>query len=476
METIELIDLVDGQAKRVEVAAGLITAVSPIENTDQPVFHAAFVDNHCHILPTGLDLAKLHLGSADTHDEVLELLAERHLAQPDGWLLAVHYDQNRYQGVHLTRHDLDRISGDRPILLRHVNGHAGVANSAALGLVGVSAETPDPSGGQYRRDSSGAPDGVLLERTLEIVSEAAPSPTLEEMVAAIKLASAEMRRVGIFAAADMMTGRFHLERELEAYRIAALDGNFHYSLYLQWSTVFGKRALDSGRLNELADALRQTGMAQISGIKIFADGAIASATAAIYGAYENSPSRDWSGQLIYSPERLKEMISVAANAGYAVAVHAIGDYAVDLVLDGFEMTPDPSRHRLEHAMLLSDEQIQRIALVGCRVTMQPEFLHRFGHAYQRQLGAARAANLKRCRSLLDAGVPLSFSSDRPIVAGDPRDGIRTAVNRPGFSPEERISLEEAVRLYTADAADVLGISSRFGKILPGHPAPLPYSE
>lgn len=473
MKTIELIDLVDGQAKRVEIAAGIITAVSTVEKAGQPIYHAAFVDNHCHILPTGLDLAKLHLGSTESHGEILDLLEERHRAQPDGWLMAVHYDQNRYQGIHLTRRDLDRISSTRPILLRHVNGHAGVANSAALRLAGVSADTPDPSGGQYRRDESGSPDGVLLERTLEIVSEAAPAPTLDEMVAAIKLASSEMRRVGIYAAADMMTGRFNLERELEAYRLAALETEFHYSLYLQWSTVFGRRAIDPIRLEELKQALRLTGNAQIAGIKIFADGAIASATAAIYGAYENSEPAEWSGQLIYSPERLMEMITTAAAADYAVAVHAIGDYAVDLVLAGFEATSQPSRHRLEHAMLLSDAQIDRIARIGCHVTMQPEFLHRFGHAYHRQLGPERASNLKRCRSLLDAGVPLSFSSDRPIVAGDPREGIRTAVNRPGFSPTERVTLPEALRMYTADAADVLAIGDRFGRIAPGHPAPLP---
>jgi predicted amidohydrolase YtcJ len=473
METIELFDIVDRQAKRVQIADGRISTVEVISKEGLPSFHAAFVDNHCHILPTGLDLAKLHLGSADSHQQVFDLLTERHRVQPEGWLLAVHYDQNRYQGVHLTRHDLDRISSTRPILLRHVNGHAGVANSVALQIAGVSADTPDPSGGQYRRDETGAPDGVLLERTLEIVSEAAPAPSLDKMVSAIRLASDEMRRVGIYAAADMMTGRFNLERELEAYRLAALESNFHYSLYLQWGTVFGRRAMDPARLEEFKQALRLTGNAQIAGIKIFADGAIASATAAIYGAYENAAPAECSGQLIYSPERLMEMITTAAAADYAVAVHAIGDYAVDLVLDGFEATSQPSRHRLEHAMLLSDDQIDRIARVGCHVTMQPEFLHRFGHAYHRQLGAEPASNLKRFRSLLDAGVPLSFSSDRPIVAGDPRDGIRTAVNRPGFSPTERVTLPEALRMYTADASDVLGIGERFGRIAPGHPAPLP---
>jgi len=155
-----------------------------------------------------------------------------------------------------------------------------------------------------------------------------------------------------------------------------------------------------------------------------------------------------SGQLIYSPTRLREMVQTAHRAGFRVATHSIGDYATDLVMDAYEATGEPSRHRIEHAMLLSDAQIERLAGLGCAVTFQPEFLIRFGHSYRRQLGPERMARLKRARSLLDAGIPLSFSSDRPIVPGDPKDGIRAAVHRPeGFDPAENITLPEAFRAY-----------------------------
>ncbi|RYE81136.1 MAG: amidohydrolase, partial [Myxococcales bacterium] len=399
----------------------------------------AFVDNHCHILPTGLDLLKLHLGPASTKEEVLDLVRDRHRETPEGWLHAVHYDQNRY-GAHLTRHDLDAISDARPILLRHVNGHASVANTAALRAAGVDRDTPDPTGGEYLRDADGTPNGVLLEDAHDHVSNAAPGPNLEEMVEAILRAGASMRALGIDCATDMMTGRFDLPMELEAYRIAAERGcEIDLRLCLQWRPTLGPRAIP----RETLESYLRSQNPKIIGVKLFADGAFGSATAAIYGEYSGAEpvgkpytSRatptgkpGTSGQLIYRPEKLTEMVQIAADAGFPVAIHAIGDYAVDLVLDAFEATPNPAMHRLEHAMILSDAQIERIARVGCPVTMQPEFLIKLGHVYRRQLGDERTYRLKRARSLLDAGIPLSFSSDRPIVAGDPRDGIRAAVNR-----------------------------------------------
>ena len=202
----------------------------------------AFVDSHCHILPTGLDLLKLHLGPAATRDEVLDLVRERHREAPEGWLHAVHYDQNKY-GAHLTRHDLDTVSSERPILLRHVNGHASVANTAALRAAGVDASTPDPAGGEYLRDAEG-PNGVLLEDAHEFVTSAAPAPDLEEMVAAILRAGASMRALGIDCATDMMTGRWDLPMELEAYRLAAERGcAVDLRLCLQWRPFLGPKAM-----------------------------------------------------------------------------------------------------------------------------------------------------------------------------------------------------------------------------------------
>ncbi|CAN5363643.1 amidohydrolase [soil metagenome] len=438
----------------------------------------SYIDSHCHILPTGLDLQKLDLSPAISHQDVLGLLRQRHKDQPEGWLLAVQYDQTKYEGgVHIIADQLNTISTDRPILLRHSSGHASVANTAALRLAGVDETTPDPSGGHYGRDAAGRLDGTLFEAAHEHVTHAVPTPTVEEMTDAILRAGEKMADLGIACASDMMTGRFDLHRELEAYRRAADSGcRISMRLYLQWSAVFGARAKPFD--------LTQDERLKISGIKIFSDGAIGSATAAIYGRYSGEtpngvvlsrravdidhPTREVSGQLMYEPEKLRQMIVTASDAGHQVSVHAIGDYAADLVMDGFQATGDAKRHRLEHAMILSDEQIERLASLGSYLTFQPEFLMKFGHSYRRQLGPERAATLKRTRSVLNAGIPLSFSSDRPIVSGNPRDGIVTAINRPeGFDEHESCSLKEAIRAYTSEGAKVNGDGESMGSLKPG---------
>jgi predicted amidohydrolase YtcJ len=295
-----------------------------------------------------------------------------------------------------------------------------------------------------------------------------------------------MRALGITCASDMMTGRFDLLRELEAYRLAASRGcKIRTRLYMQWSPVFGPKAVDRRELDARISALDPT-TCRVAGAKIFADGAIGSATAAIYGRYSGEPAQgpvlsrhmrstagsapegvETDGQLIYSPDRLKKMVRVAHDAGYPIAIHSIGDYSTDLVMAAFEAVGDASRHRVEHAMLLSDAQIVRMAELRCFCTMQPEFLLRFGHAYLRQLGPEKRFRLKRARSVIDAGIPLSFNSDRPIVDGDPWDGILTAERRPeGFDQAENVTRLEALRAYTVEGARVNG-DKDMGELRPG---------
>ena len=328
-------------------------------------------------------------------------------------------------------------------------------------------------GGAFGRDADGTLNGLLLEAAHERVWDAVPNPSVSEMADAIMAAGESMAGYGISVACDMQTGRPDLLAELDAYRIALERGcPVDLRLMLQWRAVFGPRA-DQEVIAERVAAFEATGRGRVLGIKIFADGAIGSLTAAIYGAYEGHLAQHgtWSGQLMYPPERFNQMVQTAHDAGYPVAVHAIGDYAADLVMDAFAATDEPSRHRIEHIMLMSDSQLDRLAALGCHATMQPEFLHRFGHAYRRNLGPSRTAKLKRFRSALDRGIPLSFSSDRPIVPGNPRDAIRTASQRPeGFAPAESITLTEAIAAHTETAAACMQDDSRFGTLAPGSDA------
>jgi predicted amidohydrolase YtcJ len=282
------------------------------------------------------------------------------------------------------------------------------------------------------------------------------------MVEAILAAGKSMHAYGIACAHDMMTGGTDLDLELETYQLAAERGNpIDVRLYVQWSDALGRGARHAERLKVMRTRPEGSRSPIVAGVKIFADGAIGSATAAIYGGYgeEGSSSRQVSsqvsGQLMYPPERLTTMVREAHHEGWSVATHAIGDYAADLVMNAYEATPEPSRHRIEHAMMLSDGQIERLARLGVAVSMQPEFLVRFGHTYRLQLGERRASLLNRAQSLTAAGVSVSFSSDRPIVSGDPWLGIQSSVRRPeGFDPSENVTPQTALAGYLDRAASI----------------------
>lgn len=434
----------------------------------------AFVDSHCHILPTGLDLAKLHLGACFSHDEVLDAVRERDRELPEGeWLLAVHYDQTRYpEAAHMNGAQIDAAVSARPVVLRHSNGHAGVANAAALRAAGIDASTPDPKGGTFVRDASGQPTGLLLETALEQVMDAAPKPDLDRMAQAIIAAGEKMSELGISCASDMMTGFLDLEAELEAYRIALERGcPIDIRLYLQWTPVLGPRGIDREKLEAFNRNAAPSGTkrgGRIAGVKLFADGAISSATAAIHGTFLSTGE---SGMLIYSPEKLAERVRLAHEAGYPVAIHSIGDRSTDHVMDAIEGTGEAARHRIEHVMFLNDAQIARLAELGCTVTLQPEFLPRLGHAYRKQLPEEVYRSLERVRSVHEAGIPYALNSDRPVVPGDPWDGILAAARRPdGFDPSESLDRRDAIRAYTEGGSAANGDSRRMGVLEPGSAA------
>jgi predicted amidohydrolase YtcJ len=471
-----------GERQEMLVENGLvITRSASVEAPGVPIIdHAGktlippFIDSHCHILPTGLDLLSLNLGQMDSIQEVLDAVRDERARTGPGWLIAVHYDQNRY-GRHVTLAELDAVSDGEPTFLRHVSGHSALVNSSALQLAGIDHDTKDPEGGSFERGRDGRLTGVLLEHAMDKVMGQIPRPTVEQMAQAILAAGESMRSYGIACASDMHTGFIDLEEELDAYRIAAERGcKINTRLYLRWSKVFGPRAMPPELLQEkLGDLEKTNGRVRVAGIKIFADGAIGSGTAAIYGTYAGKPEspKGYSGQMIYTSEKLDQMVKIATEAGYQVSVHSIGDYSTDRVMDAFEKSGAPQRHRIEHAMLLSDAQIERMAKLNCFINMQPEFLVRFGQTYKNQLGQERAARIKRMRSVLDAGLRLSLSSDRPIVTGDPKIGIALATNRPeGFDPTESITFQEALRGYTVEAAAANGDTETAGTFDPGAPA------
>lgn len=426
-----------------------------------------FIDSHCHVIPAGLDLLKLNLGECSSKEEVLAAVREwLPKVAPGQWLHATQYDQNKWGG-HITRFELDEVSGGVPILLHHSNYHASVVNTAGLRAAGVADDVEDPAGGEYERNESGELTGVLLEKAHEAVITKIPEPGLEEMVEAIMRAGESMAEFGITSATDMMTGRWDLAKELTAYRIASERGcKVRLRMYLQWREVLGDRGIDPAELKELMGAM-DDGVCKVLGLKVFADGAIGSATAAIHGKFVTTGRN---GRLIYSETELHRIVAMIDAAGWSCSLHTIGDRSTDLVMDAFEKTTDPARHRIEHVTILSDGQVERLARLGSHVTLQPEFLYRFAKSYKSQLEPEYWPMMKRARSLIDGGLSMSFSSDRPIVVGDPWVGIYSSHCRPeGYGDVEATTIAEGVDLYTRGGAvanfdgDWLGrIESGFG--------------
>jgi predicted amidohydrolase YtcJ len=458
----------------IETDSKRIVRVSAAERVERQVL-PAFVDNHMHIIPAGLDLLKPSLYGMTSRNEVFErLLAELPLVPQGGWLVAVQYDQNRFEDQsHITREELDKISAIVPIVLRHASNHASVSNTAALELAGVGPDKENPKGGVYERDEAGNLTGLALEAAHDEMMGALPAPTHEELISAILAAGESMRKMGIVCAADLMTGRFGLANELAAYRAAAEQGcAVRLRLYVQYGSIYGRHGMPADDFLDWKQALDSDAV-RISGVKLFADGAIGAQTAAIYGAYAGKAlfgEKKTSGICIYPPAELARRVQKAAGDGYQVAVHAIGDYAVDLVMDAMEEADFGVKHRIEHAMLLSNEQIERMQKLGIHCTMQPEFLSHFGAMYRKALGDKRGSSLKRFRSVAEAGIPLSLSSDRPIVTGNPALTFRNATDRPeGFSQDENLEPAEALRSMTQRAWQALG-EDRRGAIAEGQTA------
>ena len=391
----------------------------------------AFNDAHCHILSTGLDLTKVNLRDCRSFAEIqAKLQSWGEEKKNEGWILGVGYDHNLLPNAcHISRYDLDKVAPGRPILLRHSSGHCAVANSKALDLSGVTGQTPEPMGGLILRDEGGKPTGVLLElKAIELVEKNIPRPTLDEMTSAILKATDRMARRGILSASDAWTGKLSgLEAEWQAYAKALERGApVRVTLMPEY-----KQVTDAGWLNR--DAVIPPAHhpnLRLGAIKLFLDGAITPRTAALKEPYEDGSVTP---VMAYPSEEFMGMVIPAHLGGWQLAVHAIGDKAVELVIQAYSraqgvMSRANARHRIEHCTVVSDGMIKQMAQLGIVVVTQPEFIHYWDHGIISALGERS----KRCmpfRSWVEAGVAVGFGSDQPVVPGDPVIGWREAVTR-----------------------------------------------
>lgn len=431
-------------------------------------------DAHGHLYGLGLSLDTVSLVGSSTYDEVIERMKPRAAtAQPGEWILGRGWDQNRWPDKQFpTATPLDAAIPDHPVWLRRVDGHAGVANSAAMKAAGVTAATQDPEGGRIMRDANGNPTGVFVDAAQSLIDRAVPE------------ASFELRKRRIAAAAQKIasTGLTEMhDAGAEASTIKAIqelidEKRFPIRVYLMLT--------DDATL--LADWFKRGPLIAygnhltIRAVKMYADGALGSRGAALLAPYADDPGN--SGLLVSREEHMREVAKRAKAAGFQANTHAIGDRGVRNVIDAYEeagATP-ADRFRIEHFQVVAPADFARVAKDGIIASMQPTHATSDMYWAEDRVGPERIKGAYAWRTVLDSGARLALGSDFPVEAVNPFFGIHAAVTRQdqkswpagGWYPAQKLTLAEAIRGFTAGAAYAAFEETTRGTIEPGKLADL----
>jgi predicted amidohydrolase YtcJ len=403
-------------------------------------------DHHLHPFGYASLVNGLELMNAVDLDEVMRLVVS-HGERVEGPIVGQRLNDEGVKELRLpTAAELDDVVGDRPVLLYRYCGHIAVANSAALRLAGIDADTPDPEGGGFDREASGRPNGILRETAVTPVSKALEPHTPPLSDIEIISALAGLRRLGIGSITGMISVSdavwCAVDDEVETLTRLGPDLPIDIDVLLIASTPEDLRAAKE-RIDRAEGAIR------FVGYKDFIDGSLGGHTAAMYEPFADQPTTR--GTERYRHDHMVEMGRTSLAMGGSVAIHAIGDRANDLVLDVHEeliaQGADPARLRVEHASILTSETIDRMARLGVTASVQPAFLASEETWLEKRLGPDRMDRAYPFRSLLEAGVPLLGGSDSPVELPDPATGIKAAVDRHGINPGEALSREQAEALF-----------------------------
>ena len=452
--------------------------------TVTPGFH----DAHNHMIGFGLTLTEADL-RVTSLDELYARVEARAGTTPEGaWVVGSGYDQTK-TGGHPHRDVLDRIAPGRRVWLKHTSGHMCVVNSLVLADLGIDATAPPVDGGRVTADETGRPTGLMEERAQELVGVLTRPYPLATLADAVARAGEQYLKEGITSVTEAGIGGGwigHSPVELGAYQTAREQGRLAVRVELMVaSDALHKVGAHRGDGIELGlDLGLRTGFGddwlRLGPMKIFTDGSLIGRTAAMSDPYEGQPGN--SGYLQADAAQLTATIVAAHRAGWRVAAHAIGDRAIDLALDAFAAAAaghprTNPRHRIEHFAASRPDQVISAAERGVVAVPQGRFATEFGDAMMAAVGPGRQSWLYRQRSLLDAGMVLPGSSDRPVAAGAPLLGIHDMVNRraasgASFNAGEAVTAAEALRAYTYGSAYASGQETVKGSVAPGKLADL----
>lgn len=436
-----------------------------------------FVESHCHPSMAGLNICfEVDVKQAASIDDIITLLQQKAQQLPRGnWVKGFGYnDQRLKEKRHPTRRDLDRATLDHPIFLGRTDGHLAVANSTALKLAGISKNTADPAGGRLDRDSqSGEPTGVLRELAQTMVKALIPPYTVSDFKEGILAACHQLASWGITSFHDAAVGR----EAMLAYQELLTENKLPLRVGMM---IPGIPLLEfRGYLDELITMGIKAGFGndrlKIYGTKFMCDGSMSGWTAALYEPYANEP--DELGITVVPQDELTAGIVEAHKAGLRPVTHAIGDRAIDIVLDAIELAlkerPDPNhRMSIEHCSLPTAEAIDRMKQLGVLPSSSVGFIYELGPAHLLGLGPQRIKSYFPHKTYLEKGIISVGNSDWFVTSGNIAQQIYSVVTRTSYTgevvgAEQAIPVKEALRLYTINGAYASFEEEIKGSIEPG---------
>lgn len=437
-------------------------------------------DAHGHFTGLGAFLQSLNLRGTTSYQQIVDRVRERvAMARPGEWIVGRAWDQNDWADTRFPAHEaLSAVSPDNPVYLTRVDGHAGLANRAAMTLAGLTAATPDPPGGRILRGAGNAPTGVLIDNAQGLVSGRIPLVSDRQLEEQILLADREMRRLGITTVDDAGTDG----RTVDAYKRLIDAGRLKTRLYvmLRGSLAALQPFFAKGPVTDYANH-----RLAVRAIKIVADGALGSRGAAMLEPYDDESGIR--GLLTTPPEEIYAQTLAASKAGFQTAVHAIGDRANRIVLDTFERVQREVpgsrglRMRVEHAQILDAKEIPRFAALGVIASMQATHATSDMPWVPTRIGRARMEEGAYVwRKILATGAVIANGSDFPVEEPDPMRGLYAAVTRQdasgsprgGWMADERMTRQEALVSFTRSAAFAAHAESLTGSLEVGKLADL----
>jgi predicted amidohydrolase YtcJ len=425
-------------------------------------------DAHAHLSGLGKALEETELRGCDSP----EACAARVKGASGDWVLGRGWDQNLFSSRAFPDHAaLDRVEPTRPVWLRRVDGHAAWANARALAAAGITRATADPPGGRIVRGEDGEPTGVFVDDAMSLVERIIPAPSREARTRAIERAQKEALAHGLTCVHEMGID----DETIKVYRELAASGRLAVRVY-----AFASAELADKVLATPPDPKTSEARFKLRGIKLYADGALGSRGAALLEPYADDPKNR--GLVLTPKEEIERVSRRALETGWQIAVHAIGDRANRDVLDAFERAgcsaKKDARFRIEHAQVVALADVPRFHALGVIASMQPQHATSDGPWAPARLGPERLAGAYAWRRFLEAGVPVAGGSDFPVEEVEPVSGALFAAvtrrTRSGaqFTPDQRMTFDEAVRAFTESAAYAAFEEGWRGRVAKGFAADL----